>query len=91
MDRRKFLKLAGMGASLPASLPGVADTGDPVQTDSLEPNKPRSPFDVGSRAQLFIDQVLVRDTERVAFTLHPAEKHPKNPLVKADRPRERWH
>ena len=49
-----------------------------------------SPFDVGSRAQLFVDQVLVRSTENVAFTLHPAKKHPKNPLLKADQPWEGW-
>jgi hypothetical protein len=49
-----------------------------------------SPFDVGSRAQLFVDQVLVRTADNVAFTLHPAKKHPKNPLVKADRPWEGW-
>ncbi len=49
-----------------------------------------SPFDVGDRSQLFIDKVLVRDTERVAFTLHPARKHPANPLLKADKPWEGW-
>src|SRR6476661_10378465 len=48
------------------------------------------PFDVGSRSQLFVDQVLVRSTANVAFTLHPAKKHPKNPLVVADRPWEGW-
>jgi hypothetical protein len=49
-----------------------------------------SPFDVGSKAQLFVDQVLVRSSENVAFTLHPGKKHPKNPLVKADQPWEDW-
>lgn len=49
-----------------------------------------SPFDVGSRSQLFVDQVLVRSTENVAFTLHPGKKHPLNPLLKADQPWEGW-
>src|SRR5262249_22680367 len=49
-----------------------------------------SPFDVGTKAQLFIDKVLVRSTENIAFTLHPARKHPRNPLVIADRPWEDW-
>jgi hypothetical protein len=49
-----------------------------------------SPFDVGSRSQLFVDQVLIRSTENVAFTLHPAKKHPQNPLLKADQPWEGW-
>jgi hypothetical protein len=50
----------------------------------------QSPFDVGNRSQLFVDQVLVRSTENVAFTLHPAKKHPKNPLLQADQPWEGW-
>ena len=49
-----------------------------------------SPFNVGSQTQLFVDRVLVREATGVAFTLHPARKHPANPLVKADRPWEGW-
>jgi len=49
-----------------------------------------SPLDVGCRAQLFVDRVLVRTSERVAFTLHPAKKHPSSPLVRADRPLDGW-
>ena len=48
------------------------------------------PFDVGSRAQLFVDQTLVRSAQNVAFTLHPATKHPKNPLIKVDREEDGW-
>ena len=49
-----------------------------------------SPFNVGSKAQLFVDQTLVRSAERVSFTVHPAKKHPSNPIVRADRPWEGW-
>jgi len=49
-----------------------------------------SPFDVADRSQLFVDRVLVRRTDNVGFTLHPARKHPANPIVKADRPWEGW-
>jgi hypothetical protein len=49
-----------------------------------------SPFDVGSAAQLFADQVLVHSTEGVSFTQHAAQKHPLNPLIKADQPWEGW-
>ena len=49
-----------------------------------------SPFDVGSRAQLFVERVLVREAIGVVFTLHPARKHPANPVVKVDRPWEGW-
>jgi hypothetical protein len=54
------------------------------------PANANSPFDVGSRAQLFVDQVIVGSSENVAFTLHPAKKHPRNPLLKADQPWEGW-
>lgn len=49
-----------------------------------------SPFETGSRPQLFVDRVLVRESRAAAFTLHPAEKHPANPLVAADKPWEGW-
>lgn len=49
-----------------------------------------SPFDVGSRSQLFVDTVLVDATDGVAFTLHPARTHPENPILKADQPWEGW-
>jgi hypothetical protein len=49
-----------------------------------------SPFPVGDRAQLFIDQVLVQDTRAVWFTAHPGKKHPGNPVLVADQPWEPW-
>lgn len=49
-----------------------------------------SPFDVGSRLQLFVDKVLVDAADNVAFTLHPARPHPENPILKADQPWEGW-
>jgi len=51
---------------------------------------PVSPFPVEDKAQLFVDQVLVREAQGIAFTLHPARKHPESPLVKADQPWEGW-
>jgi len=39
-------------------------------------------FAVGSRAQLFVDQAVVRSSDNVAFALHPARKHPANPLLR---------
>jgi hypothetical protein len=49
-----------------------------------------SPFDVGSAAQLFVDKVLVHDAQGVSFTLHPAQRHSANPILKADQPWEGW-
>lgn len=51
---------------------------------------PASPFPIEDKAQLFVDQVLVRDSRNIVFTLHPARKHPENPLLKADQPWEGW-
>lgn len=66
------------------SLTMLLATVTPVLAESL------SPFNVGCKAQLFVDQVLVRSAENVSFTLHPATKHPKNPLLRAELPWEGW-
>lgn len=81
MNRRAFGKLIGAAAGAP-HLPAADAPPAPVRS--------ASPLDVGSKSQLFIDQVLVRDARSIAFTLHPAERHPANPLVKADQPWEGW-
>ena len=47
--------------------------------------------DVGNRSQLFIDQDLVYESKGVAFTPHPARKHPSGPLLRADQPWEGWY
>ncbi|HUT23363.1 MAG TPA: hypothetical protein VM492_03360, partial [Sumerlaeia bacterium] len=47
-------------------------------------------FRVEDKAQLFVDRLLVRDSERVWFTQRAGRKHPKNPLIVADRPWEGW-
>ncbi len=49
-----------------------------------------SPFNVADRSQLFVDQLLVRETRNVSFTLHPAKRHPENPIMRADQPWEGW-
>ena len=45
---------------------------------------------IGTSAQLFVERSIVRETQRVWFTLHPGEKHPLNPLIRADRDWEGW-
>jgi hypothetical protein len=49
-----------------------------------------SPLEIGSRSQLVADRTWVQASERVSCTLHPAQKHPANPLVRADQPWEGW-
>jgi len=55
-----------------------------------QPENPvvRAPFSrmqIGTTAQLFVERSIIRQTERVWFTLHPGEKHPRNPLIRAHR------
>jgi len=44
-----------------------------------------------SDSQLLLDHDIVHESHGVAFTLHPAEKHPGEPLVRADQPWEGWY
>lgn len=93
MKRRNFLSMVGTGAALfPQAMRAgkAAQPQTPPQKPVPIPSGPASPFNVESRAQLFVDRVLVRETKGLAFTLHPAEKYPGNPLIKADRPWEGW-
>lgn len=82
MNRRTFAKAVSLSpAALSAQAPSPA---------AEAPYRSASPFDAGDRAQLFIDRVLVRESRGVAFTLHPGERHPRNPIVVADQPWEGW-
>lgn len=48
-------------------------------------------LDVGTRSQLMLDPAIVYESHGVAFTPHPATKHPTNPLLKPDHPSEGWY
>lgn len=76
--------------ALTASLSAIADASVSVADLLAEYETRVSPFNVSNRAQLFVDRVLVRDTERVWFAQHQGKLHPANPLVKADQPWEGW-
>ncbi|MCX6622309.1 MAG: hypothetical protein NTY38_14820 [Acidobacteria bacterium] len=82
MNRRTFGKLVGGGAASGAVAPAAQTRPGPVRCNS--------PVDVGSKAQLFVDRFLIRDSRGVVYTLHPAVPHPANPLVRADQPWEGW-
>ena len=49
-----------------------------------------SPLDIGNETQLVIDQTAVREARGIAWTLHPAKKHPENPILTADLPTDGW-
>ncbi|MDR3674547.1 MAG: hypothetical protein P4N24_03590 [Acidobacteriota bacterium] len=92
MKRREFIRTIGTGAlalPMPGTLLAAEEPAPPTESLPI-PSGPSSPFDVGGRAQLFIDRLAVLDADRVSFTLHPAEKYPHNPLLIADRPWEGW-
>jgi len=101
MNRRKFLWTAGGAAGLAHSLHGQEEqapkkepqgNGEANERQPEGPvvSAPFSPVQIGTSAQLFVERSIVRDTERVWYTLHPGEKHPRNPLIKADRDWEGW-
>jgi hypothetical protein len=76
--------------ALAANLNSIADASISVADLLAEFETRVSPFNVGNHAQLFVDRVLVRDSERVWFTQHQGTKHPDSPLLKADQPWEGW-
>ena len=81
----------GVSGALPAA--GAAGEGtQPPAPAAPEPVLPfvTSPVDIGGRAQLFVDQSLVRSVENVWFAPVPARKHRANPLLKNDQPWEGW-
>lgn len=98
VNRRSFIGMAGTCAALFPDAFGALH-GSPAAIEEnqaplppIDTSKPwiASPFDVENKAQLFVDKTVVRETKNVNFTLHPAQKHPGNPLIKADRPWEGW-
>lgn len=56
---------------------------------NFSPVAAQAVHDVGDRAQLFIDQLIVRKAERVWFSQHQGKKHPQNPLITGDQPWEK--
>ena len=96
MKRRDFLLSTAALGSLTLVESSTA-TGGPTDqrppaplAAGSEPLVKGGVYQAGSRAQLFVDQMVVRQADNVAFTLHPARKHPANPLVVADQPWEGW-
>src|SRR2546430_1429730 len=49
-----------------------------------------APVNIGSKTQLFVDQLLVRSSDGISYQVHAGNKHPANPLLKADQPWEGW-
>ncbi len=88
MQRRDFLLSGAALGTLALSDATLATAGQPPasaqpgSTDgSAEPLVKGGVYQAGSRAQLFVDQMVVQRADNVAFTLHPARKHPANPLL----------
>lgn len=89
MKRRDLLRLAGTGAALSFD----SHFGWGAAIDALSPKRPpvpASPFDVGTRSQLFVDRFLVREAQNISFSPHLAEKYRQNPVVVRDKPWEGW-
>ncbi|HEY1784230.1 MAG TPA: hypothetical protein VGG30_01730 [Pirellulales bacterium] len=91
MKRRDFLlSTAALGSlALADTSPAAEPAAAPLATGT-GPLVKGGVYQAGSLAQLFVDQMVVRQADNIAFTLHPARKHPANPLVRADQPWEGW-
>jgi hypothetical protein len=93
MKRREFLlSTAALGSlTLVDTRSATAEQPTaPSAAGSAPPLVKGGVYQAGSLAQLFVDQMVVHQADNVAFTLHPARKHPANPLVVADQPWEGW-
>ncbi|HEY1784232.1 MAG TPA: hypothetical protein VGG30_01740 [Pirellulales bacterium] len=91
MKRRDFLlSTAALGSLAVADASPAADPQAASPAAGTEPVVKGGVYQAGSLAQLFVDQMIVRQADNVAFTLHPARKHPANPLLVADQPWEGW-
>jgi hypothetical protein len=93
MKRRDFLLSSAALGSLTlvdTSAATAEQPTAPLATGSAPPLVKGGVYQAGPLAQLFVDQMVVRQADNVAFTLHPARKHPANPLVVADQPWEGW-
>lgn len=86
MLRRSFNALAG------AAWLGSGNTANAKEPlPPLERQFARSPFDVGTSAQLFVDRLLVRETQGIAFTMHEGTTHAAHPIMAASEPSEGWN
>ncbi|HEX4146532.1 MAG TPA: hypothetical protein VHY91_23730 [Pirellulales bacterium] len=96
MKRRDFLlSTAALGSlALADSAPAAEQSAEKLAAGSgslaAGPLVKAGVYQAGSLAQLFVDQLVVGQADNVSFTLHPARKHPANPLVMADQPWEGW-
>ena len=95
MNRRQFVWIAGMGPGLAHASQEGKGLPPPAEPKERQPESPvvrapLSPLRIGTSAQLFVERSIVRETDRVWFTLHPGEKHPRNPVIRADRDWEGW-
>lgn len=77
-----MIVFAGQGGRLAAAHPQDG----PVSTAPFSGGA----LDIGGRAQLFTDPMLVWRQQRVSFTVHQAQKHASNPVMTANRPWEGW-
>ncbi len=89
LTRRNLMHGAG-AIALSGSTRAAMAQDMPLAGDDLLVAGFSSPVEIGTRAQLLADGVLVHDTRNVSYTLHTAEKHPGNPILKADREWEGW-
>ncbi len=91
VSRRRFLRATALGATALVSLQlraAFAGAGDTLAAaNDSAPDELAGPPS-GPWRRLFLDATVVEDQAGLARVFHAAEKHPGNPVIKADRPWE---
>ena len=91
------IRSSGVGLALAVSLLGGASHGGMDHANS-KTNKREvtgmsaqsAAVDIGPRKEFFLDDHLIADKRNVELVINPGEKHPGNPLLRAEKPWEGW-
>ena len=85
MKRREFLRTATVAASV-AMLSKARLEGSAVITPVSTPAP--GIIDIGGMKQLFLDDLLIAERSRISNFMYRPDKHPNNPIIRADKPWE---
>ena len=86
LKRRHFLKLTGSVAGTGFAV-GAHGSQDPFVESARAPVP--GILDIGSKKQLFLDDILIAHSSRVSRFMGRPRKYPQNPVLTADKPWEK--
>ena len=87
MKRRSFLGTLGSvplvwPASIASSQHGTDDLRD---SSAITPRSGSGDLEIGPETQLFVDEFLIEKSEGLRRTVHSWQKHPENPILRAEK------